>query len=92
MDTRETAQDAPVTTADLRKGTEVKLANGWKARIEDNMKHGKTRMCTVFGYFTEMGSVYATDIVMANVNGRWTQVQLTPAQVKDMKSRRALGF
>lgn len=49
-------------TNELKKGDFVILANGWKARIEDNKK-GVTRLATVYGIYTEMGSVYAHDIV-----------------------------
>lgn len=48
-------------TNDLKKGAVVRLRNGWYARIEDNMK-GNTRLATVYGYETEMGSVYSHDI------------------------------
>jgi hypothetical protein len=34
-------------TNELKKGDMVKLRNGWKARIEDNMK-GNTRLATVY--------------------------------------------
>jgi hypothetical protein len=49
-------------TNQLKKGDEVVLRNGWKARIEDNKK-GATRLCTVYGFYTEMGSVYSHDII-----------------------------
>lgn len=48
-------------TNELKKGDMVVLANGWKARIEDNKK-GTIRLATVYGFETEMGSVYAHDI------------------------------
>lgn len=49
-------------TNDLKKGDFVRLRNGWIARLEDNMR-GATRVCTVWGFETEMGSVYAHDMV-----------------------------
>lgn len=50
-------------TNDLKKGCMVVLRNGWDARIEDNRK-GRTRVCTVYGDYTEMGSVYSHDIML----------------------------
>ena len=51
-----------MVTNDLKKDDLVQLANGWMARIADNRK-GATRMCTVYGFHTEMGSVYSHDII-----------------------------
>lgn len=48
-------------TNKLKKGTRVVLRNGWEAVLEDN-KRGSIRMATVFGTYTEMGSIYAHDI------------------------------
>ena len=61
-------------TNDLKKGTMVNQRNGWKARIEDNKK-GNSRLATVFGYCTEMGSIYAHDIIeYQDENGDWHPV------------------
>ena len=68
-------------TNDLKKGASVILRNGWKATIEDNMR-GNTRLATVFGDFTEMGSVYSHDIAVAVVNGNSIPIEHTPAQLK----------
>lgn len=48
-------------TNKLKKGTRIVLRNGWQAVLEDNKK-GSIRMATVFGTYTEMGSIYAHDI------------------------------
>ncbi len=48
-------------TNDLKKGAVIRLRNGWVAVVYDNMR-GNTRMCKVFGYETEIGSVYSHDI------------------------------
>ena len=50
-----------VVTNDLKKGDKVHLRNGWDAKIEDNIK-GVTRLATVYGDETEMGSIYSHDI------------------------------
>lgn len=61
---------------DVKKGTEVVLRNGWKARIEDNAR-GLIRLATVYGYFTEMGSIYMFDIAEP-------KIEFTPSQMKQI--------
>ena len=61
----------------IKKGTEVVLRNGWKARIEDN-ERGLIRLATVYGYFTEMGSIYMFDIAEP-------KIEFTAAQAKQIK-------
>lgn len=68
-------------TNDLKKGVRVKLRNGWEADIADNMR-GNTRMAKVYGFETEIGSVYAHDIVLWLDGDQWKRVEHTPAQVK----------
>lgn len=79
-------------TNEVEKGMTVILKNGNRAIVMDGQKRQATRLCKVFGLYTEMGSVYSTDIVMANVDGLWTQVTLTPKQVEQVKMRSAMGF
>lgn len=70
-------------TNDIKKGTRIRLRNGWFGTMMDNMK-GNTRVVDVEGDFREMGSVYSHDIVMAQ-NGPelvWDLVDHTPAQLK----------
>lgn len=76
-------------TNDLKKGTRVKLANGWQAIIEDNKK-GNIRFAKVFGLYTELGSVYSHDILEAEVDGTWVTVEHTPAQEKCKKLNTSL--
>lgn len=68
-------------TNELRKGDMVRLRNGWTAEIADNRK-GNIRMATVFGAFTEMGSIYAHDIVQYITADRRVMIEHTPAQKK----------
>ena len=70
-------------TNDLKKGTRVLLRNGWEADIWDNRK-GNTRVCNVYGDFTEAGSIYAHDIVAyKDVNGFWYyDIEYTPDQLR----------
>jgi hypothetical protein len=51
-------------TADIKKGMRVRMRNGWYGTMMDNQR-GTTRMVEVEGYYTEIGSVYSHDIVMA---------------------------
>jgi hypothetical protein len=78
-------------TNDLKRGTKVRLRNGWEAKIEDNKK-GNTRLATVYGDYTEMGSVYSHDITHANVGGSWQKVTHTPKQGDLKKKVRAMGL
>jgi len=66
-------------TNDLKKGAQVVLKNGWKATIEDNMK-GNTRLATVYGDFTEIGSIYAHDIACVIIDGKEVPIELTDKQ------------
>lgn len=68
-------------TNDLKKGVRVQLRNGWYATVADNMR-GNIRMCDVEGLYREIGSVYSHDIVCAQVDGVWQDVEHTPAQNK----------
>jgi hypothetical protein len=62
-----------IETNSLKKGTPITLKNGWAAVIMDNMK-GDTRLAEVDGYFKEIGSIYASDIDTAFVDGKWQPV------------------
>jgi len=69
-------------TNELRKGDRVQLANGWWAVIKDNRK-GNTRLAEVHGFYTEIGSVYAHDIVAYFPEGEPSvKIVHTPAQIK----------
>jgi hypothetical protein len=82
-----------ISIKDVKKGTYVFLRNGWKAKVEDNTVNQHTRVCTVYGDYTEMGSVYTTDIVEAQMNdGSWQVVTHTPAQLKAAQARKGWGF
>ena len=80
-----------VKTNDIKKGTRIKLANGWYATMADNMR-GNTRMAEVEGFFTEIGSVYSHDIVLAQIDGKWETVEHTKSQKELRKRVQAFGF
>ena len=60
-------------TNKLKKGARVVLRNGWEAVLEDN-KRGSIRMATVFGTYTEMGSIYAHDIAGYKEGEFWAKL------------------
>jgi hypothetical protein len=76
-----TKKNHKMTTNEIKKGTRFRLRNGWEATMEDNRK-GNTRMATVEGIFTEMGSVYAHDIVSVLIDHTWQPVTKTDKQAK----------
>ena len=79
---------------DLKKGDRVVLHNGWKATIEDNKK-GNTRMATVEGFATEIGSIYAWDIkgkVDFQSGNILDTIELTAKQSKAKAAVNAWGF
>lgn len=78
-------------TNDIKKGMRIQLVNGWEADMVDNMK-GNTRLAKVYGFETEIGSVYAHDIALVKVDGQWQKVEYTPAQDKLRKTVAAMGF
>jgi hypothetical protein len=82
-----------VSMKHVRKGTSVKLRNGWTAQVEDNQTRGHARLATVYGDYTEMGSVYATDIVEARMpDGSWQVVAHSPAALKVAAKRTMYGL
>ena len=78
--------------SDVKSGMTIRLKNGFTGVMHDNNGRGRIRMVLVNGYATEMGSVYATDIVAVQVDGVWQTVQHTEAQNKSAKMRAAFGF
>ena len=77
-------------TNELKKGDVVLLANGWFATMMDNRK-GNIRLAEVYGYFTEIGSVYSHDIThylgtdnkdVLPPENQWVAIEHTPAQRK----------
>ena len=80
-------------TNDMKKGTMVKLRNGWEAEIADNLK-GNARLCKVFGEYTELGSVYAYDIMQYfdTIKQGWFHVEHTEKQLQVRAMNKAMGF
>ena len=86
-------------TNDIKKGTNIRtkqLGVSVSGVMMDSLK-GNTRLIKTFGsevgLFDEIGSVYATDIIMAeNSEGIWEDVELTDKQLKSITMREQLGF
>ena len=70
-------------TNDIKKGMRILLSQGWEGTMKDNLR-GKIRMVEVEGIYTEIGSVYAHDIVVVLdvANAQWVKIEHTPAQLK----------
>tara|TARA_Y100000310_G_scaffold293642_1_gene323382 strand:+ start:194 stop:460 length:267 start_codon:yes stop_codon:yes gene_type:complete len=86
-------------TNDIKKGTEIKtkqLGVAVSGVMMDSLK-GNTRLIKTngseVGLFDEIGSVYATDIILAkNDKGEWEDVEHTDKQTKSADFRRLAGF
>jgi hypothetical protein len=75
-------------TNKLKKGTRIVLRNGWEAVLEDN-KRGSIRMATVEGFYTEMGSIYATDIVGYKEGDFWVKLPYIGENFLEVLMRKA---
>ena len=80
------------TMKDVRKGTQVILRNGNEAEVMDNLTNRATRMCKVYGWNVEMGSVYSSDIAQAFIGGEWEFVTHDTKTLKLAKARASWGF
>ena len=80
------------TVKDVRKGTRVVLRNGWEAEVLDNLTNRATRMCKVYGTYTEMGSIYTSDIYSAHIGGQWELVTHDTKTLKLAQDRKSWGF
>ena len=76
-------------TKDVKKGMEIKttqLGLPISGVMMDSYGNRKTRLIdtkgTEVGLFDEIGSVYSYDIVAAEVNGKWVNVEHTDKQLK----------
>ena len=86
-------------TNDIKKGTNIRtkqLGVSVNGVMMDSLK-GNTRLIKTFGseigLFDEIGSVYSTDIIMAeNSDGVWEDIEHTDKQSKDADFRRLAGF
>ena len=76
-------------TADIKKGMRVRLDNGWYGTMKDNMR-GTTRVVEVEGFYTETGSVYSHDIVVALTDTGWEAVVHTDKELKCKEMNKAI--
>ena len=84
-----------IKTNDLKKGTEVRMRNGFSGTLMDNRK-GNLRSVFIrgseFGYFDEQGDNYSHNIVSALVNGEWVEIEYTESQLKCRAMVKGMGF
>ena len=80
-------------TKEIKKGTQVRLRNGWEAQTLGSAR-GTTVVCEVYGFCTECGSVYGHDIVQyQDVYGAWHDITgYTPCQIKCQKMANQMGW
>ena len=86
-------------TNDIKKGTNIRtkqLGVSVSGVMMDSLK-GNTRLIKTFGsevgLFDEIGSVYATDIILVeNSDGVWEDVEHTDKQLKAIEMREQFGF
>lgn len=64
-----------ISTNELKKGTRVRLRNGWEAILLQKC-NGNIVNAQVFGDFTETGSIYTHTIIAAKINGQWVNVEM----------------
>ena len=74
-----------IRTNEIKKGDRILQSNGWFGTMYDN-KNGNIRMAEVEGFYTEIGSLYAHDIVAAQKDGVWRHIEYTDAQNKLQRS------
>jgi len=81
-----------MTTNEIKKGMKIKsvqLGDPVTGIMMDNMKGDRRLIDTKgseVGLFDEMGSVYSHDIVLAEVDGEWVEIEHTPKQL-ELKQR-----
>ena len=74
---------------DMKKGQTGRQVNGWKFEIMDN-KRGNIRLAKVYGFETEIGSIYVHDIETVDMpDGSTESVEFTSAQAKKVTQTQA---
>lgn len=71
---------------DMKRGQTGTLNNGWKFEIYDN-KRGIIRMAKVFGFETEIGSIYIDDIKTLGQYPNEEKIEFSPRQRKQIHAR-----
>ena len=87
-----------MTTNEIKKGMRIKsvqLGVPVTGIMMDNLK-GNTRLVDVkgseVGFFDEMGSVYAHDIILVEMNSNWVEVTHTETQLKLKQTLSSIGW
>lgn len=79
----------PIVTNEIKKGDRILQVNGWFGTMYDN-KNGNIRMAEVEGLYTEIGSIYAYDIIAAQKDDVWRPIEHTAKQKKAHETNNAL--
>jgi len=66
---------------DIKKGTKLRLKNGWSATMMDN-RRGSIRTMRVDGYVTDTGDQYIWKVSQALIDDEWCKLVLTNAQIR----------
>ena len=70
-----------INVTELGKNTKVILTNGWTATLLDGYKKRNIRLADVQGLYDEVGSIYASDIDFAEINGELFKVEFPESMV-----------
>ena len=85
---------AELWNAKNKKGYRVMQRNGWQADVLGSAR-GTTTLCRVYGFETECGSIYTSDIIAYKdkATGEWKHdLEFTPAQIKCREMVRSMGW
>lgn len=79
-------------TNELKKGTKVRMRNGYEGFLMDNRKGNLRCVNMTKCPYPEIGDQYAHNIVAALVNGEWVTIEHTPEQLKLKQKCESFGF
>lgn len=84
---------AELWNAKAKTGFRVKQRNGWEADVIGSAR-GTTTLCRVYGFHTEMGSIYTHDIIAyKDSDGTWkNDLEFTKAQLECRQMASSMGW
>ena len=80
-----------IKTNDIKKGTKIK-SKQLGIPVTGVMADNKEVKGSEVGLFDEIGSVYAHDIILANIDGIWKSVEHTEKQLNLEKQLKSMGW
>lgn len=81
-----------IKTNDVKKGTRIKMDDGFEGYMQDNVRGNIRLISIVTPQGEDWGSTYAHRIKQAFVDGKWVDVELTREQIKMRASLDAMGL